>query len=116
MSTKELLELAGRTCIPCKGETPAFGSADIDAYQEKLDSGWEVIDNHHLEKVFKFEGYEAAVDFANLVANIAIEQDHHPEILLAYGKVTVVVWTHKAGGLTENDFVFAAKVEETHRG
>jgi len=112
MSTKELLELAGKTCVPCKGGISALGSAEIKAYQEKLDSGWHVINNHHLEKEFKFDDYEAAIDFANMVANIAIEQDHHPDILLAYGKVTVIVWTHKAGGLTENDFVLAAKVEK----
>ena len=82
---------------------------------EALGSGWELIEEHHLEKDYTFEGYAPAVACTNGVAAIAEEQNHHPDIVLSWGKVKVTIWTHKIEGLTDSDFYFAAKVEEAYK-
>jgi len=105
-------ELARKECVPCKGgEPPLKGEALLDL-QGQLGRDWQVVDDHHIEKEFKFDDWSQAVEFVDRVARIADEQDHHPDIHLSYGKVKVESWTHKVGGLTENDFVLAAKIEE----
>jgi len=104
-------KLAARSCVPCRGGVPPLTEAERKSLHEQLNEGWAVIDGHHLEKDFAFDTYREAVEFTNRVAAIAEEQDHHPDILLAWGKVKVTVWTHKTDGLTENDFIFAAKTE-----
>ena len=80
----------------------------------ELGSQWKVIDEHHLEKTFKFSNFRKALDFTNAVGELAEEQNHHPDIFLAWGKVKVTIWTHKIDGLTESDFVFAAKAEQVY--
>lgn len=107
-------ELAAKECVPCKGGVSPLKGSDLDALVAKLGGGWKVISEHHLEKVYKFDNWEDSVAFMNDVADIAHEQDHHPDVLLTFGKVTVTIWTHKIDGLTESDFVFAAKVDEAH--
>ena len=106
--------LAQRECVPCKGGIPPLQGADLDALRAKLDGGWQVVESRRLVKEFEFKGYKGAVDFTNRVAQIAEEQDHHPDILLSWGRVTVTLWTHKVGGLTENDFILAAKAEDAY--
>ncbi|HOF40120.1 MAG TPA: 4a-hydroxytetrahydrobiopterin dehydratase, partial [Candidatus Hydrogenedentes bacterium] len=78
----------------------------------KLDNRWRLVNEHHLEREYTFNDYPDAVDFTNAVARLAQKQNHHPDLRLTYGKVVVTVWTHKANGLTLNDFVFAAKTEK----
>ncbi|MHC4798008.1 MAG: 4a-hydroxytetrahydrobiopterin dehydratase, partial [Planctomycetota bacterium] len=70
-----------------------------------------VVDQHHLEKEFKFKNFLQALEFTNRVGALAEEQGHHPDIHLAWGKAKITVWTHKIDGLTESDFVFAAKAD-----
>ncbi len=108
-------ELALQECVPCKGGIPALEGQELAALMRKLDGDWGLVADHHIEREYAFDGYPAAVAFTNVVARLAEEQDHHPDILLTYGKVKVTVWTHKAGGLTLNDFVFAAKVEKMYQ-
>lgn len=105
-------ELSKKHCKPCEGKEDALDPSRIKELHQELNSGWELIEDHHIEKAFSFDGYEPAVEFANMIANLAKEENHHPDILLSYGKVKVTLWTHKAGGLTENDFILAAKIEE----
>ena len=105
-------ELATKHCKPCEGEVDALESDRIKELQKELNSDWDVIEDHHIEKEFKFDDYKQAVDFTNKVANLAMEEDHHPDLLLSYGKVKVTLTTHNVGGLSENDFVMAAKIEE----
>jgi 4a-hydroxytetrahydrobiopterin dehydratase len=105
-------ELATKECKPCQGGEPPLEGEALRDLQEELGHGWQVVDGHHLEKQFKFSDWMQAVDFTNRVARIADEQDHHPDIQLSYGKVVVRIWTHKIGGLSENDFILAAKIEE----
>ena len=107
-------ELAKNTCVPCKGGVPPLKGEGLEAMREALGSGWELIEEHHLEKGYTFKGYAPAVAFTNAVAAIAEEQNHHPDIVLSWGKVKVTIWTHKIEGLTESDFYFAAKVEEAY--
>ena len=79
---------------------------------EKLEDSWQVVDERHLEKEFKFENFRKALDFTNKVGELAENQGHHPDIYLAWGKVKLTIWTHKVGGLTESDFVLAAKADQ----
>ncbi len=73
--------------------------------------GWRVVDGHHLEKSYEFPDFRQALDFTNQDGELAEEQNHHPDLFLAWGKVKVSIWTHKIDGLTESDFVFAAKAD-----
>lgn len=104
-------ELAAKACIPCKGGVPPLKGEALQDLERQLGGSWRVVDEHHLEKDYKVERYGPAVDFANKVAKIAEEQDHHPDIMFTWGLVRVTIWTHKIDGLTESDFVFAAKAE-----
>jgi len=108
-------KLADRQCVPCKGGGTPLKGERIEQLQRELAEGWRVVDEHHLEKEFKFDTYLDGVNFVNEVAAIADEQDHHPDIYLGYAKVRVTLSTHKIGGLTENDFIVAAKIEQAIR-
>jgi 4a-hydroxytetrahydrobiopterin dehydratase len=112
MSTSEL---AKQECKPCQGGVPPLKGDDLKKMHDQLDASWQLIDEHHLEKEYTFDDFKQALDFTNTVGGIAEEQNHHPDIYLTYGKVKVQIWTHKIDGLTESDFVFAAKVEEAKR-
>ncbi len=85
-------------------------AAEIAALLPQI-AGWEVIANHHLAKTFTFKDFELALAFVNRVGEMAEAQWHHPDIHLAWGKVAIEIWTHKIDGLTESDFVFAAKCD-----
>ncbi len=87
----------------------------ITELQGQLDNRWEVIDGHHLTGEFAFEDFAKALSYVNRVAEIAEEQGHHPDIYLAWGKVRVKIWTHKIDGLTESDFILAAKIDALRR-
>jgi 4a-hydroxytetrahydrobiopterin dehydratase len=108
----EALEtLSEKDCIPCKGGVPPLKGPALTELAAQLGRDWEVVDGHHLEKEFKFKDFKQALEFTNRVGALAEAQNHHPDILLTYGKVGITLWTHKIDGLTESDFVFAAKVE-----
>jgi 4a-hydroxytetrahydrobiopterin dehydratase len=102
--------LAEKTCVPCRGGVPPLTAEQIKPLVSQVDS-WNVVQNHHLEKEFKFQDFKTALDFVNKVGGIAEEQGHHPDIYLAWGKARVTIWTHKIDGLTESDFILAAKVD-----
>jgi 4a-hydroxytetrahydrobiopterin dehydratase len=104
--------LAKKECVPCKGGVPPLKGADLERLLAQLGHGWEAVKEHHLEKKFTFADFKEALDFTNKVGAIAEAEGHHPDIHLAWGKVRVVIWTHKIDGLTESDFVLAAKVEQ----
>ena len=105
-------DLASKECIPCKGGVPPLDAADVQDLLRQLGNDWRAIDDHHLHKDFKLRNFAEALAYTNNVAAIAEEQNHHPDIYLAWGKVGITIWTHKIDGLTESDFVFAAKCEE----
>jgi 4a-hydroxytetrahydrobiopterin dehydratase len=104
-------ELAEKECIPCRGGVPPLKGKEVTALQEKLGGGWKVVGEHHLEKEYAFKNFREALDYTNRVGELAEAQGHHPDIYLAWGKVKLTIWTHKIDGLTESDFVFAAKAD-----
>ena len=103
------MSLADKTCVPCRGGVPPLQGDDLQALQTELPD-WDVVAGHHLHKLFRFPDFQKALDFVNRVGAIAEEQGHHPDILLAWGKAEVTTFTHKIDGLTESDFVLAAKI------
>lgn len=105
-------ELAEKQCKPCEGEGEPLKGEELEEYKKQLPEGWQVVDDHHLEKEFEFDEYQDGAYFVVKAANVASEQQHHPDLLLQYKKVKVTIWTHKIGGLSENDFILAAKIEE----
>ncbi len=107
-------ELATRTCVPCKGGVPPLKAAELTDLLKQL-TKWKVIEEHHLEKSYDFSDFVSALAFVQLVGELAEEQGHHPDILLRWGKVRITIWTHKIDGLTESDFILAAKIDELPR-
>lgn len=105
-------DLARKQCVPCSGGVPPLEGAEIKRLLDELANDWIVVEDHHLEKEYAFDDFKQALDFTNRVGALAEEQGHHPDIYLAWGKVKLLLWTHKIDGLTESDFVFAAKTEE----
>ncbi len=109
-------ELAAKDCIPCKGGVPPLKGPDLEDLLAKLGEDWRLVAEHHLEKHYKFKNFAQALNFTNAVGAIAEQQGHHPDIYLAWGKVGLKIWTHKIDGLTESDFVLAAKADEVNEG
>ena len=104
-------ELASLHCVPCRGGVPPLTSEQIGPLQAQLEPDWEVLENHHLRREYRFKDFSEGLQFVNRVGEMAEEQGHHPDLYLAWGRVCVEVWTHKIDGLTESDFVFAAKAD-----
>jgi 4a-hydroxytetrahydrobiopterin dehydratase len=102
--------LAARECVPCKGGVPPLTAAQITPLLTQLE-GWSVADNHHLEKTYTLKDFAEALRLVNVIGAVAEQQQHHPDIYLAWGKVGVKIWTHKVNGLTESDFILAAKCD-----
>jgi 4a-hydroxytetrahydrobiopterin dehydratase len=105
------VRLRSQRCTPCHAGTPRLAGPQLTAFQRRLPPGWQVVDEHHLEKEFTFRNFRAALAFANAVGAIAEREDHHPDMYVAWGKVRLVIWTHKIDGLSENDFILAAKAD-----
>ncbi len=103
--------LANEKCVPCRGGVPPLKGAELAALARQLAGDWRVVDEHHLEKEFRFPDFAQALAFTNKVGALAEEEGHHPDLYLAWGKVGVTIWTHKVDGLTRSDFVLAAKIE-----
>lgn len=106
-----MADLASQDCVPCKGGTPPLGGVDLENLNGEIPE-WSVVDEHHLTRKFEFEDFAEALAFVNEVGRIAEEQGHHPDITFGWGEARITVFTHKIDGLTESDFVFAAKVDK----
>jgi 4a-hydroxytetrahydrobiopterin dehydratase len=107
--------LSEKTCIPCRGGVAPLTADEIKPLVAQVKQ-WNVVNNHHVEKDFRFSDFKNALDFVNRVGAIAEDQGHHPDIYLAWGKARVTIWTHKIDGLTESDFILAAKIDEVNAG
>jgi 4a-hydroxytetrahydrobiopterin dehydratase len=105
-------DLASKQCVPCRGGVPALKGSELDTLTRMLGGGWKVINEHHLEKNYAFPDFRQALDFTNRVGEVAEQQGHHPDIYLAWGKVIITIWTHAIDGLTESDFILAAKADK----
>lgn len=107
-------DLSAKSCVPCRGGIPPMTPEEIAPLQAELGGNWRVCDHHHLEKAFEFDDFAQALAFTNRVGEIAEQENHHPDILLSWGSAIVRIWTHKINGLSESDFVLAAKIEQIH--
>ena len=105
-----MTRLAEKRCVPCRGGTPPLGPSQIEPLHREVDT-WEVVRNHHIRHTFPFPDFKRALEFVNQVGHIAEQEDHHPDIFLAWGEVEITIWTHKIDGLSESDFVLAAKID-----
>jgi 4a-hydroxytetrahydrobiopterin dehydratase len=105
-------DLASKSCVPCRGGVPPLAGAELDRLLSELGpNGWRAVNGHHLEKEFAFPDFLTALAFVDRVGALAEQQGHHPDIHLAWGKARITTWTHKIDGLTESDFVLAAKID-----
>lgn len=110
-------DLASKNCLACEAGTPPFTKEEAEKYFGEI-SDWELVDDAgklKIRKRFKFGTYMEGIDFVNGVAKIAESEDHHPDMFAGFKKVTVNLTTHVAGGLTENDFIMAAKIDKLLR-
>jgi 4a-hydroxytetrahydrobiopterin dehydratase len=105
------MQLKEKKCKPCEGGVPPLKTDEIEKYKNELQTDWEIIDDKKIRKSFKFKNFREALDFANKVGEIAEEEQHHPDLHVYYGKVTIDLSTHAIGGLSENDFILASKTE-----
>ncbi|HTG44053.1 MAG TPA: 4a-hydroxytetrahydrobiopterin dehydratase [Verrucomicrobiae bacterium] len=105
-------DLAETKCEPCDNATAALSAEEAGRLEQELGKNWRVVDNHHLEKNFDFKDFREALAFTNKVGEIAESIGHHPDIYLTWGKVRLNIFTHKVNGLTQNDFILAAKFEK----
>jgi 4a-hydroxytetrahydrobiopterin dehydratase len=104
-------DLSSKTCVPCRGGVPPLRGQELASFQQQVPQ-WRVIDEHHLTREFTFPDFKSALGFVNRVGAVAEEQGHHPDILLTWGRVVLTLWTHKIDGLTESDFIMAAKMDK----
>lgn len=102
--------LADKNCVPCRGGVPPLAGEELARLSAQLPD-WKVVDGHHLTRMFKFPDFRQALAFVNKVGDVAEEQGHHPDVLLSWGKAEVTTWTHSINGLTESDFILAAKID-----
>ena len=104
-------ELAKKQCVPCRGGTPALQGEALARLARQVE-GWKVENQHHITKRFKFPDFARALEAVNRIGALAEDQGHHPDLHLTWGEVGVTIWTHKVDGLTESDFILAAKIDE----
>ena len=104
-------ELANRNCVPCHGGVPRLRGDEIRRFTQELPD-WEVVEEHHLRKTYKFKNFCQALDFVNRVGELAEDQGHHPDICFGWGRVEITIWTHAIDGLSESDFILAAKIDK----
>src|SRR5690349_12857314 len=100
-------DLSTKVCTPCTKGVPPLKGAELDKLHKQLGNGWSLVQEHHLEKEFLFPDFKKALAFTNLVGGLAEQEGHHPDIHLSYGKVKILLWTHKIDGLSESDFILA---------
>jgi 4a-hydroxytetrahydrobiopterin dehydratase len=108
-------ELAKKRCVPCHGGIPPLRGEALREMAGQLSGGWQIVDEHHLLKEYRFRDFREALDFTNQIGEIAEAEGHHPDIQLSWGKVVVMIYTHKIDGLAESDFFLAAKCDVCHQ-
>ena len=106
-------ELASKHCVPCRGGVPPLKGEELRKLAAQV-SDWKVVDEHHITKTFLFPDFKTALDFVNRVGTVAEEEGHHPDLSIAWGRVDAKTYTHKIDGLTESDFILAAKIDQLY--
>lgn len=102
-------DFASKECVPCKGGVPPIKGCELEGLLRHA-PGWTAVEEHHIRRAFTFSDFKTALGFTNRVGEVAEEQGHHPDILLSWGRVEITLYTHKVNGLTENDFIMAARI------
>lgn len=105
--------LTTKHCVPCESGTPPLAAAEIEPLLRQLD-GW-ALEDAKLTKEYSFRNFVEAVDFVNAITPVAESEGHHPDLFVRWGAVRVILWTHSIGGLSENDFILAAKIDDLRR-
>ncbi len=106
------MNLTAQKFVPCDGGVPPFTPQEVEKYMKEISSDWNTIEDKRLERKFKFKNFKDAMVFVNKVAVVAETQQHHPDIKIFYNMVTITLWTHAISGLSENDFIIAAKIDQ----
>jgi 4a-hydroxytetrahydrobiopterin dehydratase len=113
IESEVIMSLAEKHCVPCRGGVPALTGEALETMKAELPD-WQVVDGHHLTRSFTFPDFKTALDFVNRAGEVAEQEGHHPDLLLSWGKADVKTWTHKIDGLTESDFILAAKIDRLY--
>jgi 4a-hydroxytetrahydrobiopterin dehydratase len=103
--------LIHKKCVPCQGGVPPLEDAVSQQLLAQLGEGWHITDKGHLKKTYIFNDFMGPMTYANKIALLAEQEAHHPDLTIAWGRCSVEIWTHKINGLTESDFILAAKIE-----
>jgi 4a-hydroxytetrahydrobiopterin dehydratase len=107
-----MTDLSEKKCVPCTSGTPPLKGEALKPFLSGLGAGWKVVDEQRLEKEYTFKNFRLALDFVNAVGALAEQEGHHPDVFLTWGKVKLTYWTHKINGLSESDFIMAAKTDQ----
>ena len=107
----ETLDLHQKKCIPCQGGVPPLTALEIEPYMGQIHDDWKLIADHHIEREFSFNDFKSALEFVNQSGEICEKEDHHADFELSWGRVKIMIWTHKIDGLNEADFILAAKID-----
>ena len=107
-------KLSDQKCEPCSGDTPALEGEELQKYHKRIGEEWDLIDEHHLEKSYEFKNFREALDFTVQIGEMSEKEGHHPEITLTWGEVSIKIYTHAIDGLSENDFIWAAKADRIY--
>jgi 4a-hydroxytetrahydrobiopterin dehydratase len=108
-------DLASQSCVPCRGGVPPIEGAALRSILQQVPK-WSAVNEHHITRAFTFPDFKQALDFVNRVGDVAEHEGHHPDILLTWGKAEITLWTHKIDGLTQSDFIMAAKIDQLSPG
>ena len=106
-----LSDLVNKRCIPCEGGIPPLEEEECQKFMSGIDKGWSLVDVHHLRRVWAFPNFLTALEFVNSAGAICEQEGHHADFEVSWGRVVAKIWTHKINGLTESDFVLAAKFD-----
>lgn len=107
-----MIHLSDKKCVACEGGVPPLNEKEIQEYLGQIKAGWKVLDDKKITKDFKLKDFNEAMEFVNKVASIAEEEGHHPDMHIFYNKIKIELWTHAINGLSENDFILAAKIDK----
>ena len=111
------MTLIEKKCVPCEGGMPSLDAGQVKTYMAELPTGWAAVPEAEgqapkkISKEFKFKDFKESIAFVNRVAAVAEAEGHHPDIWIMYSRVRIELWTHAIGGLSENDFILAAKID-----
>jgi 4a-hydroxytetrahydrobiopterin dehydratase len=106
-----MIELAQQHCAPLPSGTPPLTADQVRALLLRINRAWQVVDGQHLQRAYRLPDFASGLALVNRIGALAAAQDHHPDLLLAWGRVQITLWTHSVGGLSLNDFILAAQID-----